>query len=166
MKTVLLMRHAEAADAINGMRDFERPLTDAGCVMAAKTAAVLKMAQIQPALTICSAAHRTTQTAQILHQLLAPDSPLTPCEELYNASAERYSRHISAQGSDDCSTILFVGHNPGLAMLLCYWAGRITSVPPCTMGVFEFDTDDWSQIAHAERRLRFLIRKGSEETAA
>ncbi len=166
MKTVLLMRHAEAADAVNGMRDFERPLTAAGCTMAAGTAAVLQQSQLKPGLTICSSACRTTQTAQILQQQLAPEAQLMACEELYNAGAERYSRHISAHRDDSCSTLLFVGHNPGLAMLLCYWARRIISVPPCTMGVFDFATDEWSQIAHVERSLRFLIRNGSRESAA
>lgn len=163
MKTVLIMRHAEAASATAGMQDYDRPLTDAGIRMADTTAQLLQDAEISPDLVIASAALRTTRTAMVLQAALAPQAPLICEQELYQAGAQGYAHRISSITESQGSVALFVGHNPGLAMLLCYWAQTVTSVPPCTLAVIDFETDNWQQLADCQRSLRMLIRHGSRQ---
>lgn len=163
MKTVLLMRHAEAAPETAGQRDYDRPLTDDGVRIAVQTGEVVLECGLVIDRIIASAAVRTTETAKLVAQSAARGRPLILLEELYAAPAERFAQVTRQYGFEDEASILIVGHNPGIGQLMCYFAKDLISVPPATLSVFQFDVDSWDKVSRETSQLIQLIRNGKAE---
>ena len=160
MKTVLLMRHAEASEPQSGQTDFQRVLTPAGKQMARKTAELASAAGFSLDRVIASASVRTAQTAEIMALGMAPAVPIVLREELYAAAAEQFAAALPHHCFPDESSVLVVGHNPGIAMLMCHWAQRVTPVPPATLMVFQFSVQDWYQVPGSSGQLLHLFSDG------
>lgn len=163
MKTVLLMRHAEAAPESAGQTDYDRPLTEDGIDVAAQTGIVLKKAGVTIDRIVASAAVRTTETARLVASKAAPECPVILLERLYSASAELFAQVPRQYGFEDEQTILIVGHNPGIGQLICYFAKDLLSVPPATLAGFRFDVSKWDEISRENATLVRLVRNGQAE---
>ncbi|MFM7920938.1 MAG: SixA phosphatase family protein [Planctomycetaceae bacterium] len=180
MKTVLLMRHAEAAEAVSGQSDFDRCLTAAGISMAWQTGLLLGARGLRPQRILASAAVRTTQTAFLVRQATAglavpavsavpefgPGVPVQLQAGLYGASAEAFGDAARYESAPDESCVLVVGHNPGMAMLMCCWSCSAFSVPPATLAIFQFAVDDWLAAGRSgcQGELVLLIRNGQVDS--
>ncbi|MFM8727579.1 MAG: SixA phosphatase family protein, partial [Planctomycetaceae bacterium] len=180
VKTVLLMRHAEAAEAVSGQSDFDRCLTAAGISMAWQTGLLLGARGLRPQRILASAAVRTTQTAFLVRQATAglavpavsavpefgPGVPVQLQAGLYGASAEAFGDAARYESAPDESCVLVVGHNPGMAMLMCCWSCSAFSVPPATLAVFQFAVDDWLAAGRSgcQGELVLLIRNGQVDS--
>lgn len=180
VKTVLLMRHAEAAEAVSGQSDFDRCLTAAGISMAWQTGLLLGARGLRPQRILASAAVRTTQTAFLVRQATAglavpavsavpefgPGVPVQLQAGLYGASAEAFGDAARYESAPDESCVLVVGHNPGMAMLMCCWSCSAFSVPPATLAVFQFAVDDWLAAGRSgcHGELVLLIRNGQVDS--
>lgn len=162
MKTVLLMRHAEASEPQSGQTDFQRVLTPAGQQMARKTAELASAAGISLDRIIASASIRTAQTAEIMALRMAPAAPIVLREELYAAPAEQFAAALPHHCFPDESSVLVVGHNPGIAVLMCHWAQRVTPVPPATLMVFQFSVQDWDAVPGSSGQLLHLFSEGQK----
>lgn len=180
VKTVLLMRHAEAAEAVSGQSDFDRCLTAAGISMAWQTGLLLGARGLRPQRILASAAVRTTQTAFLVRQATAglavpavsavpefgPGVPVQLQAGLYGASAEAFGDAARYESAPDESCVLVVGHNPGMAMLMCCWSCSAFSVPPATLAIFQFAVDDWLAAGRSgcHGELVLLIRNGQVDS--
>ena len=105
-RTLILMRHAEAGAAHN---DHDRPLTPAGRADAAAAGEWIRQALPEVAEVVCSTALRTRQTLAAS----GVDAPTRFAEELYGGGIEDILTQIAAT-SDTASTVLVVGHAPGI----------------------------------------------------
>jgi phosphohistidine phosphatase len=144
-KTILLMRHSHAIADNPAWSDHERPLSRSGQELAQATAELLKAHR--PDRILCSSALRTLQTSQIVADVL--DNGLVPesHSSLYLAPADAYvavARELLTAGNE---TVLFVGHNPGIASLMCDWAADALAVPPATVAIFRLRVADWSTLS-------------------
>ena len=146
LKTILLMRHAEAGHSHPTKRDFDRTLTDDGCQTAQQTGACLKLLGISVDRIIASSAMRTRQTAQFVASEVCPEAPRVFLDELYNATADAFASCIPGESSIEESSVLVVGHNPGIAGLMCHWAEQSLSVPPATLAIYQLQSTDWTGI--------------------
>ena len=65
---------------------------------------------------------------------------------MYLASKEEIlniSKHISAEES----TVMLVGHNPGMHEALNYFAeGKVNDMPSCSVAIIQFDVESWAEI--------------------
>jgi phosphohistidine phosphatase len=163
VKTVLLMRHAEAEPENPDQSDFERVLTHYGQTTALQTGRQLQLANTPIQRVLASAAVRTHLTAALVARTAAPSAPLQLSKDLYAASHHRIAQVLFSICPPDETSILLVGHNPGIAALIYQWLGRTLEVPPCTLIALQADTDDWHQIPIAPRTPALLIRHGSRE---
>lgn len=145
-KTILLMRHAEAREGTAEHRDFERCLTDSGRRIAAETGECLKSHGLQIDRVVSSSAARTRQTSEEVAAVVCPSSPLLLLDQLYNAPAEAFVASIRQEMSDEESCVLVVGHNPGIAGLMCQWAEQGLAVPPATVCIFRLEASMWSEV--------------------
>ena len=136
-KTVVLMRHARAEDARTGMRDFDRHLTEDGCAMTEKVAAHLQALGVTLDRIIASSAARTRETAEIMAAGVGSSVPLVVRERLYNAAADTFASSVGQECDEDETSVLVVGHNPGIGGLMCHWAEKSLFVPPATLAIFE-----------------------------
>ncbi|MBL8811527.1 MAG: histidine phosphatase family protein [Planctomycetaceae bacterium] len=163
MKTVLLMRHAEAAPESAGQTDYDRPLTEDGIRIATQTGKALKAAGVTIDRIVASAAVRTTETARLVASKASPECPVILLEGLYSAPAELFAQVPRQYGFEDEQTLLIVGHNPGIGQLICYFAKDLLSVPPATLAGFQFDVAAWEEISRETATLARLIRNGQTE---
>lgn len=146
MKTLILMRHAEAVSEGSARTDFERPLTEDGRAMAAKTALLLSENELVPSRILASAALRTMQTAQVVAQSICPDAGLLALDELYLSTAVAYANAASNYAQEEDSVILVVGHNPGIARLMRQWSDQSFPVPPTTTVAFSISAAEWAEL--------------------
>lgn len=167
MKTVILMRHAEARPEQPGSPDFDRRLSVAGEHMAHESAMQLRQTGVTVDRILTSSAFRTLQTAQAIAGTVCPDAPLLALDELYLAPAAAYSDAIRQITDLADQSVAVVGHNPGIAELMGQWMDRFLSIPPGTIAVFEIDTDDWRTITvplKCPARLKAFIQDGQRHS--
>jgi len=158
VKTVLLMRHAEAHPEQSHQADFDRTLTPSGENIATQTGVLLKQLGISACRIISSSAPRTLRTAQLLAAQAFPSVPLVARPELYNAPAERLVNTLLRHCCPDEDSIMLVAHNPGIAGLMCRWTGRMLSVQPATLLILTADTDDWALFPAAAHTISLLVQ--------
>ncbi len=140
------MRHAKAADEVPGESDFDRCLTTDGIRMARETAAAIKERGFQINRIISSSAVRTLQTTDIIAEEMQLDVARLDMEELYLAPAKAFEAAVCERTFDDESTVLIVGHNPGIAGLICRWADKAIAVPTSTVAVFQSTAETWHDV--------------------
>jgi len=155
------MRHSHAVSGNPAFSDHERPLTDNGRKLTAKTAMLL--ADMQISRVFSSSAKRTVETASIVINTCRWNSVPEARNDLYLAPSKTYLSVAAELGTDADNSILFVGHNPGLAILTGRWAETSLSIPPACVAIFEANIDDWKELTEPARfsvKLTELISDG------
>ncbi len=152
MPRFLLLRHAKATSA-SPEGDFARPLSPRGRRQAARLNRYLHDMGYIPDVVLVSPAVRTRETAEIAFAEIAfaeiharPEIEFPPT--LYDADAAQiWSLLRTARGASR----MVIAHNPGIGDLALQLAGsneailkaiRNTGFPPCTLAVFETESDD------------------------
>jgi len=163
MKTLLLLRHANAEPTVLTKSDKERALTREGKADAARVGLELTKRQLIPDLILCSGADRARETAALVLPVLAgsgpaDDVPIQYEDELYLAEPATVLAH--AQGApEDVSTLMLIGHNPGFGMLGFALAGvgsmpdKLASFPAASVAAFIFDAKHWTDVDPTHARL-------------
>jgi phosphohistidine phosphatase len=107
--TVYLLRHAHAAWASPGLRDFDRPLDERGRKDAAIVADAMRERDYRPDVVYCSTAERCAETLRIVSQVLPPETEIVMLESLYGNDHRYYLGVLH-----DCrsSSVMLIGHNP------------------------------------------------------
>ena len=145
------------------MGDHERALSKRGIKAAPRMARMMAERGYLPDLIVCSTALRTRETLRLaLPELLTHKVPNVRFDaSIYEAGPQALENAVRA-GPDDCSTLMLVGHNPGMQMLaLLLGDGTETPVlqrleekfPTAALAVLDFDATDWSQIKPGRGRL-------------
>jgi phosphohistidine phosphatase len=115
-----VLRHAKSSWDDSALRDFDRPLTRRGARAAAQMAALLAEAASPPTRALCSAARRTQDTLAAVRARLGLHCEIE--ESLYLADAASLLARL-ARIEDGETSVLVVGHNPGLHDLAVALAG-------------------------------------------
>ncbi len=155
MKTLILLRHAEAAELQSG-QDAQRPLTQKGREMAVWVGNELTKKGLWPDFILSSSVQRTKETCGLLQEAWTPDvyPQVFFDPAIYRADAHECLEMIAMQ-DEMHSTLMMVGHNPSihqLALLLC-GAGQIgkkpelaSNFPPASCVVLTFPQEQWVRI--------------------
>lgn len=113
MKRLLLLRHAKSSRNDPSLADFERPLAPRGVKAAPRMGRELVARDWLPERALVSPAVRTHATWDLLIGEW-PDRPSAEFPEtLYDASAEEILAELRG-APETVSTLLVIGHNPGL----------------------------------------------------
>lgn len=120
----MVLRHAQSEWTRPGFRDHDRRLTPDGRTQARDLGARLRSDQVAVDLVLCSSATRARQTLDALDLVC----PVVVTDRLYNAGAEEIGELVR-QVTDEVSTLLVVGHAPGLPTLAYELADPGTSDP-------------------------------------
>lgn len=115
---LLLLRHAQTADSVPGLRDHERPLTDYGIEQATSVGAALRSQGLRIDHVLCSSATRTRQT----WNALGMDAVVEYSDEIYNGGSDSILELIKLI-DEDVLTAMIIGHGPGLPTLAAQLAG-------------------------------------------
>ncbi|MBC7965944.1 MAG: histidine phosphatase family protein [Fuerstia sp.] len=151
------MRHAQAATEEAGESDFERRLTADGIRMATQTATTLRNRGFHIDRLIASAAERTRQTADLVTEEMQLSGARVDLDELYLAPAKMFEAALCERTFEDESSVLVVGHNPGIASLICRWADKSLAIHPATVAVFESPADTWLHVRRTKVHVPELV---------
>lgn len=169
MKTVWLLRHAKSSWDQPRLADHDRPLGERGLRDAPRMGRFLAAVQPQPEWVLCSSALRTRQT----WALLAEQWPAAPaCERersLYMADEIDLLNRLRRL-PEDFSSVLLVGHNPGLEDLADTLVGRGPAndlaqmrkkFPTAALAEIAFDAEQWRSLGPGQGELRRFVRPKS-----
>jgi phosphohistidine phosphatase len=116
-----------------------------------------------------SPAVRAVQTWDIAWEALQEHAPKPQIElvpELYGADAAQLLLSIRMASATDPKQLMLVGHNPGMHELALALTGSgdkgarqalSDNLPTSGLATFEFDTDDWNDVAFRRGRLAFFV---------
>lgn len=111
MSRLFLLRHARAAWADPGDRDFDRPLTDVGRRESRAVGAIMLQNGYRPDRVVCSPARRALDTWRGVAEILGmKHTEALLSETLYSADAAGYLNIVRNNGAN--GSLLLVGHNP------------------------------------------------------
>lgn len=156
MKTIFFARHAKSDWNQPGYSDFERPLNNKGEKDAPAMAAYLKKNKFSIEKIISSDAVRALATATEYKKALTAGKNIITEHSLYNASLleiENIVKTISPQ----FSSVMLVGHNPGMSEIVNYYAfNSIDDMPACGVVKIDFDVAEWAAIETAAGDFQFF----------
>ena len=147
MKTLLCLRHAHALQT-SATGDHNRHLSPQGQNDATALGQLMAEKNYIPQQVLCSTAMRTRMTWDALSTAL-PQCDITFEDILYSGTMEDYIDLIK-ETPDTIDSLLVIGHNPTIHTLAANLGNTqsplLTHYPPCTLSVFEIQTDRWSRI--------------------
>jgi phosphohistidine phosphatase len=120
-RTLYLLRHAKSSWDDAGLADHDRPLAPRGLGAVKKLAAHVREEGIAPDLVLCSTAARTRATIDPLRSALG-DPEIRYLPELYAAWDDTLLGIVRGV-EPELSSLLLVGHNPGMHSLAVRLAG-------------------------------------------
>lgn len=107
---IYLLRHAKAAAALPGQKDFDRSLDASGLAMASKLGETMLANGFVPETVICSPSARTRETWEAVSKLLPFDIEAQFDRALYDGPPGAYVNAIRRAGA--AGSVMIVGHNP------------------------------------------------------
>jgi phosphohistidine phosphatase len=116
MKRLLVLRHAKAEEDSASGKDFDRPLARRGWQDAAEVGRAMRERGLHPDAIIASPAKRVVETLAALAEGYGPVGADYD-RRIYNAAPDTLL-DVVRQADDGAQTLLLVGHNPGLHLLV------------------------------------------------
>ena len=167
MKTLGLFRHAKSDWHDARARDFDRPLNARGRKGAEVMGRHIRNSAIKWDRIIASPAVRCAETFELGSAAAGRSYPAIWDRRIYLASSATLEDLLREQ-EDSCSSLLMIGHNPGLEDLIFDLvpddgASRLREVveekfPTATYAVLELDIERWADIGWNCARLVHLMR--------
>lgn len=154
VRTLYLIRHGEAEEAMSGQKDFDRRLTQLGQRNASRMGRLLHDYDFNPDLFLSSTALRARDTAEMIaEQIKFSTHKIDFSDDFYNSSVRSLFSFIS--GLDvEYKTVGIVGHNPVLIYLGEYLTKKaIGTLVPCGILQIGFDLDSWSEVSEGNGTL-------------
>ena len=159
MRTLILFRHAKAANPAPGQGDFDRPLTERGRGDAARMGSLLARYPLDRALV--SAARRTQETWQLASAALDAAPQPEVSRDLYLSGAQTLIGTIR-ETPPEVAGVVVVGHNPDMHEVALWLADAATGepsrvlrqkFPTAALAIFEVTPGGWSDIGPKTARL-------------
>jgi phosphohistidine phosphatase len=156
-KRLIIMRHAKSSWTSGAPTDHQRPLNKRGRRAAPLVAARLRDLGWIPDLVIASDSERTRETWQRMQA------------ELPRSIAQRFNRDFYHGGlaeiasacaglSQDVSTVLVLGHNPGWEGAVAKLGGQWLRMTTANAALLESDAEDWAEAMEAGWVLVDILR--------
>jgi len=160
-RRLVLLRHAKSSWDTDAARDVDRPLAPRGEAAAPAVGRFLAERDLWPEWVWCSPAKRTRQTWKRVAPIVEIPPVLVYEPALSLASARTLLARI-AETPARISTVLVVGHNPGLQELAAELATRADAevgeavrahFPTAAVLALAYENGDWTSLADAPVRL-------------
>ncbi|MBU6246632.1 MAG: histidine phosphatase family protein [Xanthomonadaceae bacterium] len=141
MLELILLRHAEALPAGPGDDDRGRRLSGHGEQEARAAGSWLARHGAKPQRVLCSPAERACATARLALEALGHAPELALAEEIYEATPGELLALLDEH--DNLSTVMVVGHNPGIerlvALLVEGRSDEFRGMPPAGLAVLHLN---------------------------
>jgi phosphohistidine phosphatase len=157
MKTLLLLRHAKSSWKDNSLQDFDRPLNGRGKRAAETIGRFIRKKRVVPDLLLSSPAVRARETIETIIRVAKLPSELRYDQRIYEAGPLRLLEVVS-QIEEERSTVLLVGHNPGMAEILELMTGRVEHMATGALAKIDLKTDKWSKALEEKGTLEWIVK--------
>jgi phosphohistidine phosphatase len=143
---LLLIRHAQAG---KGDVDHARPLDEVGRREASLMGRWVAGQDLVPAQALCSDAHRTRETLDLMLAHWAEAPRVSHLRPLYHASPEAI---LDVLAGAEAEGVALVGHNPGIGSLARRLAQAAPShprwddFPTCSVASLRFEAGSWAEV--------------------
>ena len=167
MKRLTLLRHAKSGEDGHGLRDVDRPLNAKGRRAARTMGRLLRERSVTFDRVLASPARRVAETIEEL--AIGRAAAIQPVWEkrVYLASAGELLEIIRAT-PDDVTSLLLVGHNPGLEeLVLRLVPGRTQDpardqveekYPTASLAAIELPVSRWDEVTEGQGKLADFVR--------
>jgi phosphohistidine phosphatase len=161
---VFLLRHAKSSWSDPALEDHDRPLAPRGVDAVQRMRRHFANAGISPQLVLCSSAARTVATLEGIRAALSPLTLVKVEPGLYAASQPQLLRRLRLV-DDDVTSVLVIGHNPGLEDLAAELVGSgddtarqrmDAKFPTGALAALSFDVA-WADLAPGVARLESFV---------
>ena len=146
MKTLILMRHANAEARENDQHDADRPLNRKGKKAARKTGKVMSQHAVLPQRIVSSSARRASETAKEVSRKFATKPEIVFLDVLYLAAPHAFI-DVLREVPDELDCVMIVGHNPGLREFLQTLTGTVLRFPKASAAYINLPFDSWQEIS-------------------
>jgi phosphohistidine phosphatase len=167
MKRLILLRHAKSSWTDSSLADAERPLSARGERDAPRMGERLRERGTQPDVIVASPAARARRTAKLIARALRyPETEIRLEPDLYLAAPDAILGVVGQAGA--ATTVIVVGHNPGLTALVHRLMPELDldDLPTAGAVAIDFETDRWTDLLDATRRLVYYDYPKNTEHAA
>jgi phosphohistidine phosphatase len=179
MRRLMLLRHAKTERHAPSGRDRDRRLDERGRHDAAEIGGWIGQHPPFANLVLVSTATRAQQTWEIAWHAMkdvAPEPRLEPVAEIYGADAAQLLQIVREASVANPRRLMLVGHNPGMHEAALAFSGGgdaagykalADNLPTSGLAVFDFDVDDWTDVAfHRGRLTHFVSPKLLKKTSS
>jgi phosphohistidine phosphatase len=150
MKTLLVLRHAKSSWNDSALGDHERPLNERGRRDGPRMGQLIRDYGLTPDVVISSDAARAQLTAQAVAEAARYAGEIRLDPRLYLASPADILVVIRTV-REDASTIMIVGHNPGLEELVEQLTGERQDMPTASLAQIVLPIDRWRELKSSSR---------------
>jgi len=145
MKVLLVLRHAKSSWKGMGVSDHARPLNKRGKKAAPRMGQLLYEEDLVPDVILSSTAQRARDTADLVTEASGFEGEIAYLEDLYHAWPSDYLDALRGL-SDDNDSVMIVGHNPGMELLLELLTGKSERFPTAALALIQLPIDNWAQL--------------------
>ncbi len=157
MKTLFILRHTKSSWDNADLADFDRPLNRRGLETAPLVGETIRKNKFQIDAIICSPAKRAEQTANLVKESAQIAADIQFDDRIYEASPHRLLQ-IASELDDKITSVMLVGHNPGLEGLVKMLTQEVEVMPTAALAVVDLKIDSWKEIHIDCCNLRTVIR--------
>jgi phosphohistidine phosphatase len=145
MKLLLLLRHADSAEKMQGQTDKERALTGKGARQSSEVGEFMKAKNLVPERIIASSAVRVRTTVELIAREWTSDYTTEFIDDLYEADEGKYLEIIRQAGA--CQSLLIAGHNPSISAFASHISRtRTNALGTGHLVVFQFKGSEWPDL--------------------
>jgi phosphohistidine phosphatase len=160
MKDLWILRHGKAVEAGAHIADAQRPLAPAGREQSRAAGEFLRERKVRLDRAISSSSVRTRETAEAALEAGGYAIPLDLTEQIYEAAGTDLIEYLHGLKNSD-STVLLVGHMPGLGELLSALVTHGDDLglvfKPGTLALVSLDVERWSKVHSGKGGLTVLL---------
>lgn len=149
MKRQLILRHAKSTWTDSSLSDWQRPLSERGLRDAPRAGHWLRDRSLVPNVIITSDAVRARTTAEIVAKAAGYAQAIVVEPSLYHAQPEDVLAVLNKVQDQTATTVLVVGHNPGLEDLVRQLTGEHHGLPTAALVYVAVPIERWSEIDSA-----------------
>lgn len=156
MRTLLLLRHAKSQNAEAGLPDFDRALNDRGRKEARAVGTFIRKQELQLDLVLSSPARRARATTELVLESAQLSFEVRYDHRIYEAGPPRLLEVIS-EIEEGRSTVLLVGHNPGIEELLGLLTDTVAHMATGTLAKINLKAGRWSEVPEEKGTLDWIV---------
>ncbi len=156
-KRLIIMRHAKSSWTSGASTDHQRPLNKRGRRAAPRVGARLRELGWIPELVIASDSERTRETWQRMRAEFPNSIEEHFSSAFYHGGLSAIVNQCSGL-SEDISTLLVLGHNPGWQAAVAGLSGQGIRMTTANAALLESDADDWAAALGANWVLVEVLR--------